>query len=345
MGAVNASCFEPKTPVELFRGGVAECLREGGAAWVTAFAILLAPTLLAVAGQYLIWQSGAGGFMETMRKGPMNPQTTDTGELLGAIAIMVGVGAVTGILSVLANYAGGVAVARMMAERALGRVYRPAQAWDFVLGRAGKIAGGAFALLLVLIGAAVVGEIPGGIIGAIVAMGSGALKPGASPPLITQLAPVATMIPVLAAVAVYLVSMMAATGIENLGGFAALSRSWRLPAGQFVHVLSAIVLAGLAFVLPSTVLGLLAQTSVAAHLRASLGAANGMLVLTAPGAVLSLALSPFMLAVQAAIYFDLRSRQREEGFTPYALAVDLGGELPEGVTEPPPTADASPDIS
>ena len=75
MGAVDASCFEPKSATEVLRRGVAECVRRGGSAWVTAFAMLLAPTAIAVAGQYLIWRTGAGELLETMRKGTLDPRT------------------------------------------------------------------------------------------------------------------------------------------------------------------------------------------------------------------------------------------------------------------------------
>jgi hypothetical protein len=342
MSAFDASCFEPKTATEVFKRGVAECLREGWSAWLTAFAILLAPTALALAGQYLTWRTGAAEFLMTMQKGAVNPQNLDMGELFGAIALVAGVGLVTGLLSVLASYASGVAVTRLMAERALGRQYGPAQAWDFVLGRVGKIVGGGLVLMLVLAGAAIVGEIPGGIIGAVIGMSHGPLVPGASPPPIMQIAPIVTMLPVLLAAGVYLAAMMAVTGVENHGGFTALKRSFRLASGHFKHVLGAVALAGLAFVAPSMAVAMLGQTAVAAHLRETLGAANGMLALTGVSSILSLLLSPFALTVQAAIYFDLRSRQREETFTAYELALDVGGELPAGVAAPAEPADWAP---
>ena len=334
MGRVDESCFEPKSATQVFKRGVAECVRDGGSAWVTVVAMLLAPTAIVVAGQYVIWRTGAGELLETMQKGGLDPKTLDPGELFGGIALAVGVGAVSGILSFLAQYASGVAMARMMAERALGRAFGPAQAWDFVLGRASKIISGAAALMLVLVAGAVVGEIPGSIIGAAIGMGSGRLQPGAPPPIVMRIAPLVTMVPVLVALAVYLVAMVAVTGVENQGGFAALSRSWRLASGHFRHVLGAIVIAGLAFTAPGMAVGMLAQTPVAAHLRESLGAATGMAAVTGVSCLLSLLLSPFMLTVQAIIYLDLRSRQREETFTAYELALDVGGELPEGVAGP-----------
>jgi hypothetical protein len=266
----------------------------------------------------------------------------DMGEFFGAMAVVMGVGVVTGLLSLLAQYASGVAVARLMAERALGRRYGSAQAWDFVLGRARKIIGGGLVLMLVLAGAALAGAIPAGIVSAVIGISSGPPTPGTPPSAIMQIAPMVVMAPVVLAVAVYLVSMMAVTGVENLGGFAALGRSWRLATGQFKHVLGAVALAGLAFAAPGMAVGMLAQTPVAAHLRETLGAANGMLALTGVSSILSLLLSPFMIAVQAAIYFDLRSRQREETFTAYELALDVGGELPEGVAAPAEPADWAP---
>jgi hypothetical protein len=59
-----------------------------------------------------------------------------------------------------------------------------------------------------------------------------------------------------------------------------------------------------------------------------------MLAAFAPGTVLGLIAWPIMLVLQALIYFDLRSRQTEEDFTPYELTLEIGGELPEGVQDP-----------
>jgi hypothetical protein len=342
MTAIEASRFEFRSATELFRRGVSECSRDGAAAWLTVVALLVAPTALTVAGQCLISQTGAIELMQSLQKGAVNPQNLDPGELFSAIGLLAGVGLVTGLLSLLAQYAGGVAVARMAAERALGRQFGPAQAWDFVLGRAGRIISGGLVLMLVIAGAAIVGQIPGGIIGAVVGMSGGPLQPGETPPLIMQIAPVATMLPVVLAVGVYLAAMMPVTAIENLGGFPALGRSFRLATGQFKHVLGVIALAGLAFTLPGAVVAMLAQTSVATHLRESLGALYGTLLIAGVSSTLSLLLSPFALTVQAAIYFDLRSRLREERFTAYELALDLGGELPAGVSGPSDETDWTP---
>ena len=331
MGTADAGFLQPKSATEVFKLGVAECVRAGGSVWVTVFAIMLAPTAIAVAGQYLIWRSGAGQLMESMRGGTLNPQTIVPAELFGAIAIMAAVGLVSGILSLLAQYGSGVAVARILAERALGRQFGPTLAWDFLIGKAWKIISGALAMVLIAGAAAIAGEIPGLIIGMAIGMSGGAMKPGAPPPPVTQIAPLVTMLPALVVAAVYLAPMMAVTGVEGPGGFTALSRSFRLASGQFRHILGVIILAGLVFMTPSLVLAVLAQTSVAAHLRESMGAANGMLLLTGAGSVLSLLLSPFMLTVQAAIYFDLRARQVDELFTPHELAQDLGAESPAGV--------------
>ncbi len=334
MGTPDVSYFRPRGAVDLFRSGVNECLRAGGAAWVAAFGILVAPTVIAVAGQAALAQTGAMELMQALQKGEIRPENLDPGEMFGAIALIVGIGAVTGIISMLAHYAGGVAVARIWAERALGRSLSAVEAWDFVLGRAAKIASGALVMLLVLAGAAIIGQIPGGIIAAIIGMSSGPMQPGVSPPLIMRLVPMFTLVPAILAVTVYLVAMTAVTAVENLGGFPALGRSFRLAGGQFWHVLGAIALAGLAFTAPSMAVGALAQTEFAGGLRESLGAMAGTLVIAGGSSLLSLLLSPLLMSVQAGLYFDLRSRLRDERFTAYELALDAGVELPDGVVPP-----------
>jgi hypothetical protein len=334
MSSVDTRLFEPRSPGELFRHGVAECVRNGGAAWITAAAVLFAPTAIAVAGQYVLWRSGAADFMATMQGGNVNVATFDPGELLRAIALMAGIGIVTALLSLIAQYAAGTAVARMVAERALGRSFGPAVAWDFILGRAGKIIGGALAMILIVVAGAVAGEIPGGVIGFAIGTATGGLQAGGKPPAVMKIAPMITMAPVLLAVFTYLVCMTAATGVENLGGFGALGRSFRLVSGRFWHALGAVLLGTVPFILPAVALGGLMQTSVGVHLRESMGDGTATLVVTGASSVLSLLLYPFMMTIQVAIYFDLRSRQREESFTAYDLALDVGGELPEGVHDP-----------
>lgn len=334
MAVSDSSYFQPQGAIDLFRSGVRECLRAGGTAWVTAFGILLAPTVIAVAGQVALGQTGAMDLMQSLQKGQIRPENLDPGEMLRAIALLVGVGAVTGIISMLAHYGGGVAVARIWAERSLGRPLSAVGAWDFVLGRAAKIISGTLVMLMVLAGAAVVGQIPGGIIAAAVGMSLGPLEPGASPPLIMRLIPLFTMLPVILAASVYLVAMPATTAVEHLGGFPALGRSFRLAGGQFWHVLGAIALAGLVFSGPGMAVGALTQAQFAAGLRESLGASLGTLLITGGSSLLSLLLSPFLMSVQAAVYFDLRSRLRDERFTAYELALDLGGELPAGAVPP-----------
>lgn len=342
MGIPELSYFQPRGAVDLFRRGVSECLQAGGAAWLAAFGILLAPTVIAVAGQVAIAQTGAMELMQAMQKGEVRPENLDAGEMFGAIALLVGVGVVTGLVSMLAQYGGGVAIARMQAERALGRSLWAAAAWDFVLGRAAKVFSGALVMLLVIAGAAIAGQIPGGIVAAVLGMSSGPMQPGDTPPLIMRIAPMATMLPVILAASVYLVAMVGVTAVENFGGFPALSRSFRLAGGRFWHVLGAIVLAGLAFTGPGMAVGMLAQSRIAEGLRESQGAMVGTLIIAGGSSLLSLLLSPFMMSVQAAIYFDLRSRLRDERFTPYELALDVGGELPAGVSPPPEETDWSP---
>jgi hypothetical protein len=95
-----------------------------------------------------------------------------------------------------------------------------------------------------------------------------------------------------------------------------------------------LALTGLVFMLPGTLLAMAGQTSVVAGLRESMGSVTAMVGLTAVSSVLSLILTPFMYTVMAVIYFDLRSRQAEEPFTPYVLALELGGERWEGVAGP-----------
>lgn len=329
MGQSSSSYFSPRSARAVIVDGLKACLEGGGTVWLTAAAMLLVPSALTVAGQYLVWNSGAGDLFAAMQKGDQSVITANPGEFLSALAVMVVVGVITGGLTMVAQYAAGASVARVIAERALGRPFGVLQAWDQALGQAGRIVGGAFLALLVAMAGAVAGEIPGLIVAG--ALSAGLSRPGAPPPPAMKIAPIATMMPVLLILSVYLASMAAVTGVENRGGFAALTRSWQFAKGRFWHIL-AVLVPGLlvAAGLPGAV-GYLGQIPAAAHWRDTWGAAPAMAGVAALSALLTLLLYPLLFSVTAHLYLDLRARQADEAFGPYELALDVGGELPAGV--------------
>jgi hypothetical protein len=264
------------------------------------------------------------------------------GEMFSAIALMVGIGLAAGIASMITQFAGAMIVGRMVAERALGRTLGAAAAWDFALVRAGKVVGGALVMMLVIVAASTIGSVPGGILASVIGMATGSLQPGQQPPAFMQIIPLLTVAPVVVVAMAYLASMASVMGVESLGAFGSLSRSFRLVGGQFWHAVGVVVLGAAAFVLPASVLGGLGQTSLLSPLKEAFGATTVMVAVGGVSAVLSSLLAPFMYAIEAVLYFDLRSRQREEPFGAYELAVDLGGEIPEGVAPPWDTAAGSP---
>lgn len=335
MSSVDTRFFEPKPVTELLASAFRKCFANSGAAFVTVAAMLVPVTVISLIGQYLMGKSGLVDFLETMQSGRFDPTQMDFAALPWVDFAMAGACLAVGALgSLMVAFAGAAAVAQMLAERALGREFGPGAAWDFVLGRLLKLVGGAIVLMVLLMAGYTIAAIPGSILSLLIGAATGQLKPGGQPPMVMQLVPMVIIIPAISVLATYLVSMPAAAGVEDLGGIGAALRSFRLVPGKFRHVFPTIVLAGLLLFAVPGALQVVMQKVAMSGLRESFGDATGVLLANLPGTVLGFILAPILYTLQAVIYFDLRARQLEEDFTPYQLALDVGGELPEGVEDP-----------
>jgi len=270
----------------------------------------------------------------SLQHGQVDPMQLDRRELLVAVAVLGGGGLAVGAVSLLSSFAAAAAVGRMVAERALGREYRASQAWDFTLGKLWRLAGGGIVAGLALTAGYMVGAIPAAIVSLILMAATGGMQPGAEPSPVVQIVPSIVILPVLLAVAAYLSSMPSVVAVEDVGGISAVFRSFRLVAGRFRQAATTVGLGAVILMGPGTVLQMVGQFVLFERLTEALGGGLGMLAAFGPGTAVGLVVSPIIFVLQALIYFDLRSRQTEEDFTPYELTLEVGGELPEGVSEP-----------
>jgi hypothetical protein len=334
MSSFDAGFFASKEPDEVVKTALRSCFANGWAAFVTAASLLVPATALNLGFSYLIGRTGALDSIMSLQGGQVDPTKIDMSELFGNIGVLVGGAVVVGGAWLLSAFAAAAAVGRMMAERALGRTYGPAEAWDFVLGKAFRLIGGGIVLGVVLFVGYIIASIPAGIVAMVVGMATGGVKPGATPSPLMQIIPAIVVLPIVALVATYVVSMPAVVAVEDLGGISAVFRSFRLVSGNFRRAVTAVILGGLITILPVVVVQTVLQQVFMKQLTAALGGGPGMLAVQGPGTILSLLTWPILFTVQAFIYFDLRSRQAEADFTPYELTLEVGGELPEGVQDP-----------
>jgi hypothetical protein len=334
MSSFDAGFFASKEPDEVVKTAVRSCFANGWAAFVTAASLLIPATALSLGLSYLIGRTGALESIMSMQGGQIDPTKVDMAELFGNLGVLIGGSVAVGGVWLLSAFAAAAGVARMMAERALGRPYGPAEAWDFILGKAFRLIGGGIVLGVVLFVGYIISSIPAGIVAMIIGMASGGMQAGAKPSPLMQIVPGVIVLPIVALIATYVVSMPAVVAVEDVGGIAAVFRSFRLVAGNFRRAATAVILGGLISILPVVVVQMVLQQVFLKQLTAALGGGPGMVAVQGPSTILSLVTWPILFTVQAFIYFDLRSRQTEEDFTPYELTLEVGGELPEGVQDP-----------
>jgi len=349
MSSFDPGFFEPKDPVPLVRTALGSCFANGWAAFVTAATLLLPATALSLGFSYVIGRTGALEELMSVQGGQIDPTKVNMSEFFGSILIVAGGGLVVVGVWLLSAFSAAAAVGRMLAERALGRRYGPAEAWDFVVGKAFRLIGGGIVQGVVLFVGYIIASIPASIVAVIVIAATGSMASGGKPPAAVQAISPVLVLPILAIVATYLASMPASVAVEDLGGISAVFRSFRLVSGNFRRAVTAMVLGGLIAIVPVGVVQMVLQFGFQKQLTEALGAGPGMLAVQGPATILGLLTWPILFTVQAFIYFDLRSRQTEADFTPYELTLEVGGELPEGIQDPfvgsavpgPPSADHS----
>jgi len=122
------------------------------------------------------------------------------------------------------------------------------------------------------------------------------------------------------------VALPALLAERGLGPLAALARSWRLVAGRFWPTCAAVVLA---FLLTSVVQALVAPVTFLFPIADGANEAVDVALNTLVSTLASVITTPFLAAVLAVLYFDLRVRK--EGLDLELLTRALGGG-----TAPPP---------
>lgn len=329
---VSRAIFAPKSPTALIRGAIGTCFSNSAALFITAAVMLIPATVLTVAFGYVLGQYGAFELVQAIQKGQINPATIDAQELVGSVLLLAGGQMIVGVAGVLSSFAAAAAVGRMLAERAIGRPYSPADAWDFVIGKVPRLIGAGIVQGAILFIGYIIAAIPAGVAALIVLAATGGLRSGTvGSPLVQVVGSVVALV-ITAVVMTYVASMPAVVAVEDVGGISAVFRSFRLVSGQFWHAVGTVVVGGSLFLGLAFVGWGAVQTPLLGRLRDTFGPAGAMAAAYAIPALFGLIGSPMMFAVQALLYFDLRSRSADDvEFDLDELALELGAESPAGL--------------
>jgi len=227
-------------------------------------------------------------------------------------------------------------VARLFAERAIGKDIGAMGAWDASLRSFFKVLAGSIIQMLMCGAAFLVLLIPVGAVSAVLGASMGQQAAGSSQVLIQVVAGGMLMIP-LVILGTYLCPMPSVSAIEDQGAFSTVGRSFGLISGNFGRTFLAILIGVACIAIPTGVLNWVMNGAALEPLQASFGDSPGAVVAAIPSAVVLMLVVPFMYSLQALIYFDVRSRNYEqEDFSPVELAFDLGEALPKSAVPPAP---------
>ncbi len=327
MSSTQPSILQPKTLGGLLAAAWHNCISNSGAAFIAGAIVLLPAAVVMSFSEYVSVNLGIPDIQKQAQAGTLSPTSIDPANIL----LLVGYTLAMYLSMFFCTFFAAVAVGRIVGERGIGRQIGPAAAWDFLVGALWRLVLTAVLLTIVYMATISICSVPVGILSMVLEIGSGGRTTGASP-LIIAVAVVLVGVPMLI-LATYLAPMPAVAAVEDRGSAATLVRSLRLVAGNFGRTFLAILIASAITAAPMTLLGLGGQKPLAEALKASLGEANAALVSAIPGVLAMLLVSPFMYALQAVIYFDLRARRDDEELTVAELALDLGHE-PSSASSP-----------
>ncbi len=339
MSTIDPLFFNPRGLRELLSSALRETVSHSAAGLFTVAVPMLPVALLQVVGAYVMAELDIPQLQEQIQSGQMTPQQLDFRPfvLLGAFQL------VAIVVMFVAAYFAVAGVARLLAERAIGKHIGPMGAWDACLRLFGRLLSGSIVQMLLYGGALMVIMVPVGAIAAVLAAATGQQEAGSGGTLIQVVAGGAFAIPILI-LATYLCPMPSVSAIESRGAFGTVGRSFGLVSGNFGRTFLAIFISVACLAALTGVLGWAMNGAALAPLQEALGDSTGAAVAAIPGALLLLLLVPFAYSLQALIYFDVRSRKDgPEHFTPETLARDLGEELPEADAATSQPADGSPD--
>ncbi len=322
MSTIRSSYFEPRSLSQLLSSALREATSHSASGFVTVAVIMLPMALLQLVGAYVMTELGITELQKQMQSGQMAPDV---------------------IAFVLAYFAVA-SVARLFAERAIGKDIGAMGAWDASLRSFFKVLAGSIVQMLIYGAAFLVLLIPLIAVSAVLSASLGQQAAGSS--LVIQVVAGGMLLIGLVILGTYLCPMPSVSAIEDLGAFGTVGRSFGLISGNFGRTFLAILIGIVCIAVPMGVLNWIMNGPALEPLQASFGDSPGVIVAAIPSSLVLVLVVPFMYSLQTLIYFDVRSRNYEqEDFSPVELAFDLGEALPESAAPPatsePPSGSAT----
>jgi len=330
MSTIRSSYFEPRSLSQLLSSALREATSHSASGFVTVALIMLPVALLQLVGAYAVTELGIMELQEQMQSGQMTPAQFEPKPMLIFAAFQI----VGGVITFVVAYFAVASVARLFAERAIGKHIGAMGAWDASLRLFFKMLAGSIVQMLVCGAAFLVLLIPVIAASAVLSASVGQEAAGSPGALIQAVAGGLLMIP-LVILGTYLCPMPSVSALEDRGAFGTVGRSFGLISGNFGRTFLAILISVVCLAVPMGVLSWVMNGSALEPLQDSLGDSAGAVVAAIPSALVFLLVIPLMYSLQALIYFDVRSRNHEqERFSPADLALDLGEGQPSVAARP-----------
>jgi len=320
MNTPESSYFQPKSLSGLLSSALRETTSHSASGFVTVAAMALPVALISLA---VIYAAAEMGVTRANRQAPPPQPGAEWAMLYAVIAL-----ACFATMYVVAYFAVA-SVARLFAERAIGNIIRPADAWAASMRQASNLISGSIYQMLIFAAASMALSLPlmgiAFVLTALIAQqdfdAHTMLVNGIHRGLSTILFAILTA---------YLCPMPSVCAIERRDAHSSIRRSFGLISGDSGRAFLAILIGTTCVAVFPGLLKWGIDLVALEPLQNALGNSLGAVVAAIPSMLVFVLLVPFLVSLQALIYLDARaSKEGPERFTPEVLA----GELEEGLPD------------
>ncbi len=339
MNTPESSYFQPKSLSGLLSSALRETTSHSASGFVTVAAMALPVALIALA---VIYAAAEMGITRANRQAPPPDPAPEWVMLYAVLAL-----ACLAIMYVVAYFAVA-SVARLLAERAIGNIIRPADAWAASMRQASNLACGGIYQMLMFFAASTALSVPLMGIAFVLAVLVAQQDFDAHTTLVNGIHRGVSTI-MFAILTAYLCPMPSVCAIERRAAHSSIRRSFGLISGDSGRAFLAILIGTTCVAAFAGLLKWGIDLVALEPLQAALGNSLGTVAAAIPSMLVLVLLVPFLFSLQALIYLDARAwKEGPDLFTPETLARELDETAPQTAaatglpTTQPPDAPAAP---
>lgn len=327
MNTSESSYFQPQSLSGLLSSALRETTSHSASGFVTVAAMAVPVALIWLA---VIYAGAEMGITRASGQAPPPHPAMEWAILYSVLTLACGA-----ITSVIAYFAVA-SVARIFAERAIGNILRPADAWAASMRQASNLASGAIYQMLILGAASIALSLP--LMGiAFVLSAPIAQQDSAAESTLLNATHGFVYTIVFAILTAYLCPMPSVSAIERRAAHNCVDRSFRLISGDSGRAFLAILIGTTCVTAFPRLLKWGTDLVALEPLQDALGNSAGVVVAAIPSVLLLVLLVPFLVSLQALIYFDARAwKEGPERFTPERLAHELDEGAPQAAVATAP---------